>query len=98
MPGWKGSTRRSRLPADWYTTIRPRILARDRGICHVCGKLGADQVDHLKPGDDHRDSNLAAIHEIPCHRTKSGREGAAARAAKRKPRRRPPRHHPGLTA
>lgn len=94
MPGWKGSTRRRRLPPDWHTVIRPRILARDRGICHVCGRLGAEQVDHLKAGDDHRDANLAAICE-PCHRTKSGREGAAAAHARRRPRRRPPEPHPG---
>lgn len=77
-PAWAGSNRRARLPKDWPAT-RLRILRRDHGICHVCGKPGADAVDHIVPGDDHRDSNLAAIHTHPCHATKSAREGQAAR-------------------
>lgn len=76
MP-WATSDRRSRLPSDWPATRR-RILKRDHGICHVCGRPGADQVDHLEAGDDHSDDNLAAIHDDPCHRAKSAAEGVQA--------------------
>lgn len=88
---WSTSNRRARLPKDW-PKIRLRILKRDRRICHVCGLPGADEVDHVQAGDDHRDTNLAAIHGDPCHRQKSTREGLAAQ-----PRRaRPAAPHPGL--
>lgn len=58
------------------------ILDRD-DTCHVCGLLGADQVDHVIPlaegGADTRD-NLAPIHRVPCHRDKTAAEAARARA------------------
>ena len=84
---WEGSTRSARLPKCWHTKIRPRIRKRDGGICHVCKKPGADDVDHIEHGDDHSDANLAAIHRVPCHGVKSGGEGGRAAAARR--RRRP---------
>lgn len=93
--GWQGSTRRQRLPAGWSTKIVPRILKRDRHICHVCNEPGADEVDHIIQGDDHSDANLAAIHAVPCHRAKTQREAAAARRRKHDTRR-PPEPHPGL--
>jgi 5-methylcytosine-specific restriction enzyme A len=75
---WAGSTRRQRLPRDW-PQLRAAVLTRDGGVCHVCGGPGADEVDHVVPGDNHRLENLAAIHDRPCHRRKSAREGNAAR-------------------
>lgn len=99
MPGsWHGSTRRTRLPPHWSTVIVPRILARDHGLCHLCGEYGADTVDHVTAGDDHSDSNLAAVHDHApphCHRYKSSAEGNAARWAVRE--KRTPEQHPGLT-
>lgn len=101
MPGgWAGSTRKSRLPADWSIKggTRDRILARDNGICYLCGQPGADRVDHIEQGDDHRDENLAAVHDAVwphCHRYKSSREGNAARW--RVTEKRPKPKHPGLT-
>lgn len=95
---WEGSTRRSRLPADWPKR-RNQVLKRDNRICHVCRGPGADGVDHLVPGDDHSLDNLAAIHhnvEPHCHRTKSSREGGQAARLKKIPRRRPSERHPGL--
>lgn len=93
---WEGSTRRSRLPANWNTELRPQVLTRDRHRCQwrdrpdgeVCGRL-ANQVDHIQPGDDHRLRNLQALCE-PHHRTKTAREGNAART----PLHRPPERHP----
>lgn len=98
MPGqWAGSDRSARLPGDWPAICR-RILARDKGICHVCLQPGADQVDHVEAGDDHSDANLAAIHDDPCHRAKSAAEGVAARRARAAARYRPAQPHPGDTA
>lgn len=88
---WETSNRRQRLPREWQT-IRRRILRRDEGRCYVCGQSGADGVDHIVPGDDHSDGNLAAIHSRPCHAIKSSREGRAAQPRQR----RPSEKHPGL--
>jgi len=96
---WEGSTRRARLPRDWPAR-RARVLREHGGICHVCKLPGADDVDHVRPGDDHGFHNLAPIHRVPCHRDKSAREGAAASARATQRRRaqrfREPEPHPGL--
>ena len=100
MPGegrvaWAGSTRRERLPANWPELRR---LARERNprrICHLCGEPGGDFLDHKIPGDDHRLENLDWAHDRApphCHRSKSGREGRAARKSVH----RPVEPHPGL--
>lgn len=84
--GWKGSTRRSRLPADWPQRVAA-VLKRDGYRCtHVrvdtetrCTERATD-ADHVVHGDDHRLSNLAA----KCgyhHREKTAGEGNRARAA-----------------
>lgn len=40
MPGhWAGSDRRSTLPPDWATKVRPRILTRDGHRCTWLGDL-----------------------------------------------------------
>jgi 5-methylcytosine-specific restriction endonuclease McrA len=92
---WEGNPRTT--TPQWRTT-RIRILQRDYYRCHVCHQPGADQVDHivsLQAGGTDTDDNLAAIHDNPCHRTKSAREGASARWATRATR--TPEQHPGLT-
>lgn len=95
MPYWIGSTRAARLPANWDSVIRPRILARDP-ICTICGRRRSAEVDHLRAGDDHSDANLRGVC-APCHLRKSGREGGLASAAAKKARRqRPQEKHPGL--
>lgn len=96
MPGWQGSTRRARLPANW-PQLREQVLLRDRGMCQwrlpngaLC-LLPGNQVDHCEPGDDDRLANL----QLLCrehHNSKSGREGAAARPSLY----RRPERHPGL--
>lgn len=57
-------------------------MARDNGICHWCGKAGADQVDHVIPlaegGADDYD-NRAPIHSEPCHREKTQQEAQRGR-------------------
>lgn len=93
-PAWRNSTRRARLPANWYSEIQPTVLARDGRRCQlrfdVC--VGeATQVDHKRRGDDHSLGNLQAVCR-PCHARKSSAEGAAARP----PLRRPPEAHPAF--
>lgn len=95
--GWKGSTRRDRLPADWRSKVRPAAAAKNpMRICHMCGKPGGDAVDHIRPGDDHSIDNLDWVHQdVPpyCHRKKSSAEGHAARVT----RNNPPEPHPALS-
>ncbi|MEV6836782.1 HNH endonuclease signature motif containing protein [Streptomyces sp. NPDC051133] len=96
--GWAGSNRRAELPRDWYTHIRPFVLARDEHRCRnridgrVCGRR-ANQVDHIGDRDNHRPENLQALCE-DCHAKKSSAQGNAARWAVR--RQRPKERHPGL--
>jgi 5-methylcytosine-specific restriction endonuclease McrA len=59
-----------------------------------CGATGTD-VDHIIPGDDHRDSNL----QLLCtwhHRKKSAQEGGTAAALTRVRTIRPKPTHPAL--
>jgi 5-methylcytosine-specific restriction enzyme A len=84
------------LPRDWARTRR-RILRRDHGICYVCGKPGANQVDHIRPASQdgsEDDINLAAIHQYPCHAAKTAREANAVNPMARS-RKREPEKHPG---
>lgn len=56
-------------------TRRRRILAAS-DICHICGKPGADAVDHVVPlargGSDTADNLKPAHHNVPpkCNRVK----------------------------
>ncbi|QXC59342.1 HNH endonuclease [Aquihabitans sp. G128] len=75
-----------------------RIIRRDHGICHVCGKPGATEADHVVPlaeGGSDTDANLAAIHAKPCHEAKTRAEQARGRA-RRGTASRPREQHPGL--
>jgi 5-methylcytosine-specific restriction endonuclease McrA len=77
---WSGSDRAARLPPNW-PKLRAQVRKRDRHICQGCGcSVGPDEgsVDHILRGDDHRLENLQLLCD-PCHATKSGSEGAAAR-------------------
>jgi len=81
---WAGkATRRPNVPSGRRLQERnARILARDRGICHVCGQPGADKVDHLLAqahGGTEDDANLAAIHDKPCHAAKTRAEAQRGR-------------------
>lgn len=47
------------------------------GICHVCNRPGANEVDHIvsveEGGSDSFD-NMAPIHQSPCHEAKTQAE------------------------
>jgi 5-methylcytosine-specific restriction enzyme A len=100
---WEGSDRRNRLPADWKK-IRRQILKRDGFACQwrtgpmsVCGETG-NEVDHIRPGDDHSPANLRVLCNWH-HKKKSSSEGGRASLAKRKAnnsRFRRDEVHPGL--
>lgn len=109
MPGWAGSDRRARLPANWEA-LRLEVLDRDRDPktrkprCRWEYRPGqrcsgvATEVDHIKPNDDHSLENLRGLC-TPHHRRKSGQEGAAATNRKRaeiNQRFRRTETHPGL--
>ena len=97
-PGqWAGSTRRSRLPANWPALVaETRRLAQ--GQCQWveddarCATPGTD-CDHIIAGDDHRQSNLQWLCG-PHHRQKTALEGVEARS--QFPTKRGPEAHPGL--
>lgn len=91
---WQGSSPHRTRGRTWQQT-RQRILRRDGGVCHVCHRPGAGEVDHviaLAHGGTDADDNLAAIHRTPCHTAKTQHEATARRV----PQRRPAEPHPGL--
>ena len=54
----RGSTRK-------WRELRRLVLIRDRGICQLCGRPGANSVDHKTPrerGGGDQMSNLRATH------------------------------------
>lgn len=63
--GWERSNRRSRLPSDWRAR-RLKVLDRDGRRCQwnlgdrLCLEPG-NEVDHIRPGDDHSYSNLHTL-------------------------------------
>ena len=103
---WRGSTRRTRLPADWRarcTTVRELYGTS----CYLCGHDQASDTDHVHRGDDHRVENLRPIcgrrcqqcraeNRPACHVAKSSREGGQAVQAVKPKRQRAPEPHPGM--
>lgn len=73
----------ARTGRRWREHTVPRVLRRDKGICHLCDQPGADTADHVIPaahgGTDHLD-NLKAAHHDPCNRLRGDRSIAWARA------------------
>lgn len=93
---WDRSDRAARLPRDWKARKRA-VWRRDGDICHWCGTPGADVIDHVTPGDNHRLDNLAPIHQDvwpECHKQKTAGEALEVRHRKRDSRRRAPEAHP----
>jgi 5-methylcytosine-specific restriction endonuclease McrA len=48
-----------------WETLRRNVLARDRGYCYLCDRLGADQVDHLVEVADGGSNDLISL--ASCH-------------------------------
>ena len=102
---WSSSNRKSQLPDNWETAIRPAILKRDNYRCQwvradtgrKCG-ASANQVDHKDQSrhNDHSPANLQSLCSWH-HSAKSSQEGGRAAAAARERRKAATkRHHPGL--
>ena len=91
MPGgWTGTSatdRKTELPADWESRIRPAIIARDSGRCRWiennarCAERGTD-VDHIKDPLDHSLANLRLLCAAH-HRRRTSRQGYEAKVAKK---------------
>lgn len=101
MPtGWKGSTRKSRLPQNW-PSLRQFVLDRDDHRCQWvrhdtgrrCGQY-ANHADHIINNDDDRPANLQALCAYH-HQLKSSAEGGRGLAAKRAAAKTEPQH-PGI--
>lgn len=48
-----------------WSAVSKRVIARDRGICQICGRSGADTADHIirrRDGGSDDESNLRAAH------------------------------------
>jgi len=59
------------MPKGWRKT-RLLVIARDNGICHICGLYGANSVDHVIPhakGGSDDPTNLKAAH-LRCNEDK----------------------------
>ncbi len=82
-PGWRPAkrVRTDKLDKSYgaqaWRKLAASVVARDGGICHVCGLPGADTAHHLierrQGGADHPD-NLRAIHR-GCHNRLHRRRG-----------------------
>lgn len=80
---WERSTRRARLGVSGWQQQRDaqRILRLHSFTCHVCGAIGAMQVDHVQPiaeGGADTDDNKRPIHSA-CHKQKTAQEATRAR-------------------
>ena len=78
-------TRQQRGYGSAWDKIRPRIMARDCGLCQPCLRAGqvtaARQVDHIvakSAGGTDADDNLQAICPA-CHLAKTAKESRRAR-------------------
>ena len=92
---WADSQRVVRLPPEWHR-LRAIVFRTYGDTCHLCGKPGADSIDHVIAGDDHSLNNLRPAHRYPCHARKSAQEGVEARAVRRAQLHHPEEPHPGL--
>jgi 5-methylcytosine-specific restriction endonuclease McrA len=74
---------KSRTGSHWRR-IKARVIRRDHGICHLCGRPGADTADHVIPvslgGAVYDLRNLRAAHDQPCNRVRGNRSIEWARA------------------
>ncbi len=82
-PGWSPAKRGRRDGIDRvygtqdWRKLAASVVARDRGICHLCGQPGADTAHHLvekRRGGTDEPANLRAVHRH-CHNRAHARRG-----------------------
>jgi 5-methylcytosine-specific restriction endonuclease McrA len=87
--GWAMCRPNTRAYGAAHRRIRKRLLAAEP-TCQQCGKAPSKFADHVVPvclGGPTHPENYQALCQ-PCALTKTGREGAMMRAAKRRARER----------
>jgi 5-methylcytosine-specific restriction endonuclease McrA len=87
--------RHRRITGPRWQAIRAMVVARDGGICHICGRPGATSADHvvaLADGGSNFPSNLRASHRT-CNYAKNARRSSELRD--RAPHTTPSRVWPG---
>lgn len=73
----KRGTTAQRFGPGWQRISR-EVIQRDNGVCHICGRPGADTADHLQPRNGQRQdtpadkAQLAAAHRA-CNSAKGAR-------------------------
>lgn len=97
---WDGSTRKSRLPADWER-LRRVVLERCSHQCEWVEDGGvrcprkATDVDHIEAGDLHQLSNLQGLCGMH-HLIKTGRDARARQLRFKHLARLPEEQQPGV--
>jgi 5-methylcytosine-specific restriction endonuclease McrA len=72
-------TTAERFGSGWARISRA-VIERDQGVCHICGREGADTADHLVPrsaGGDSTDMGLLAAAHRACNSRRGVRNIAA---------------------
>lgn len=80
---WAGSKRSERtMSGSRQQSMAKACMELHDGICHVCSRPGADEVDHVIPlseGGADDMANRRPIHSRPCHVEKTQGEARRGR-------------------
>ena len=80
-----------------WDRLRRRVLRESGGVCALCGRSGASEVDHIvsrRRGGGNDLSNLRVLWR-GCHARKSSAEGNEQKRRRRMLSKRPTERHPG---